>query len=79
MLKKSYRLDSIYKFVPKLLFFRQKLPVEMSGKAPMDMITYYRLFGMNRKPQEAIDIQTFNSNSKHIVVAHNKNVSKNRS
>ena len=51
----------------------------MSGKAPMDMITYYRLFGMNRKPQEAIDIQTFNSNSKHIIVAHNKNVSKNQS
>jgi len=57
----------------KSLLDQQKLPVEMSGKAPMDMITYYRLFGMNRKPQEAIDIQTFNSNSKHIVVAHNKN------
>ena len=41
----------------------------------MDMITYYRLFGMTRQPQETVDVQTFNTNSKHITVAHNKNVS----
>ena len=47
----------------------------MSGKMPMDMITYYRLFGMNRQPHEGVDVQTFSSDSKHIIVAHNKNVS----
>ena len=47
----------------------------MAGKQPMDMITYYRLFGMTRQPQETVDVQTFNTNSKHITVAHNKNVS----
>ena len=49
----------------------------MSGKQPMDMITYYRLFGMTRMPEETTDIQTFNPHSKHIIVAHNKNVSNN--
>ena len=58
-----------------ILVFRQKIPVEMSGKMPMDMITYYRLFGMNRQPHEGVDVQTFSSDSKHIIVAHNKNVS----
>ena len=47
----------------------------MAGKQPMDMITYYRLFGMTRQPQETVDVQTFNTNSKHITAAHNKNVS----
>ena len=47
----------------------------MAGKQPMDMITYYRLFGMTRQPHETVDIQTFKTNSKHIIVAHNKNVS----
>ena len=57
------------------IYFRQKIPVEMAGKQPMDMITYYRLFGMTRMPREGTDAQTYNSNSKHIIVAHNKNVS----
>jgi len=57
----------------KNLLDEQKIPVEMSGKMPMDMITYYRLFGMNRQPHEGVDVQTFSSDSKHIIVAHNKN------
>ena len=58
-----------------IFYLREKIPVEMSGKQPMDMITYYRLFGTTRMPRELTDIQTFNPNSKHIIVAHNKNVS----
>lgn len=57
----------------KTLIDEERIPVEMSGKQPMDMITYYRLFGMTRMPREGNDVQTFNSNSKHIIVAHNKN------
>ena len=65
------------RFVKKqdILIFRQQIPVEMAGKQPMDMITYYRLFGMTRMPRDTTDVQTFHPDSKHIIVAHNQNVS----
>ena len=39
-----------------------------------DMKTYYNLFGVNRVPGEPKDSLMFNPNSKHIIIAHNKNV-----
>ena len=55
-------------------FCRQTLPVEFAGKQPIDMKTYYNLFGVNRVPGEPKDSLIFNPNSKHIIIAHNKNV-----
>ena len=45
----------------------------MMGKTPLDMIQYYLLFGVHRFPESPKDRLTFNSDSKHIVVAHNDN------
>ena len=56
------------------IFCRQTLPVEFAGKQPIDMKTYYNLFGVNRVPGEPKDSLIFNPNSKHIIIAHNKNV-----
>ena len=46
---------------------------DVLGKTPLDMIQYYLLFGVNRFPEAPKDRLTFNSDSKHIVVAHNNN------
>ena len=59
----------------KTMLDNQTLPVEFAGKQPIDMKTYYNLFGVNRVPGEPKDSLIFNPNSKHIIVAHNKNVS----
>ena len=59
----------------KTMLDNQTLPVEFARKQPIDMKTYYNLFGVNRVPGEPKDSLIFNPNSKHIIVAHNKNVS----
>ena len=59
----------------KTMLDNQTLPVEFAGKQPIDMKTYYNLIGVNRVPGEPKDSLIFNPNSKHIIVAHNKNVS----
>jgi len=57
----------------KTMLDQQTLPVEFMGKQPVDMKTYYNLFGVNRVPRENVDQLMFNPNSKHIIIAHNKN------
>ena len=49
--------------------------VEMSGKAPMDMQQYYKLFGASRISGSPKDIQQFKPKSTYAVVIHNGNVS----
>lgn len=58
----------------KSLLDSQSIPVEMQGRSPLDMITYYRLFGVTRMPGLAVDRQTFHPNSNHIAVAYRNNV-----
>lgn len=72
------RLDFTAKMLVGVLDFKtmldkQTLPVEFAGKQPIDMKTYYNLFGVNRVPGEPKDSLIFNPNSKHIIIAHNKN------
>jgi len=72
------RLEYTAKMLVGILDFKtmldnQTLPVEFAGKQPIDMKTYYNLFGVNRVPGEPKDSLIFNPNSKHIIVAHNKN------
>lgn len=50
------------------------VPVEMSGKQPMDMIQYYRLFGATRIPGATKDGQRVTGNSDYGIVAHNGHV-----
>ena len=45
----------------------------MLGDTPLDMLQYYLLFGVHRFPESPKDRLTFNTDSKHIVVAHNNN------
>ena len=51
------------------------IPVEMSGKFPMDMNQYYKLFGATRIPGSPKDCQQFYPDSNYIVVVHRGNVS----
>ena len=46
------------------------IPVDMSGKNPMDMRQYYRLFGATRIPGQTKDSQIVNGDSDYIVIAH---------
>ncbi len=57
-----------------IMLGKQAIPVETMGKAPMDMVQYYRLFGTTRIPGETQDTLSFNSDSKHIIVMHNNHV-----
>jgi hypothetical protein len=45
----------------------------MLGDTPLDMLQYYLLFGVHRFPESPKDRLTYNTDSKHIVVAHNNN------
>ena len=49
------------------------IPVEMSGKFPMDMNQYYKLFGATRIPGSPKDSQQFYPDSNYIVVVHHGN------
>lgn len=58
-----------------LVVFRDKIPLDMMGKDPLDMNQYKRVFGTCRIPGVEKDGLVFHSGSKHIVVVHNNNVS----
>lgn len=45
------------------------------GKEPLDMNQYKKIFGTCRIPGEKLDGLEYNSDSRHIVIAKNNNVS----
>ena len=53
---------------------RQEYPIDMSGKDPMEMEQYYKMFGTCRIPAEKMDYLKYNENSKHIVILHKHRV-----
>ncbi|XP_042149487.1 carnitine O-acetyltransferase, partial [Ixodes scapularis] len=59
----------------KLLIERQHLPPDVSGKAPLDMSQYQRIFSVYRTPAIACDQLDFNTplekSGKHVVAIHN--------
>ena len=71
------------KFVDAAIDYKCRLdsgtiPIEMSGKFPMDMQQYYKLFGSTRISGSPKDIQQIIPTSTHAIVVHNGNVSKYR-
>merc|ERR1719334_2568427 len=52
----------------KISVDNQSIPVEMQGKKPLDMQQYFKVFGTTRLPSAPLDTQSFNPDSKHIVV-----------
>ena len=74
MLKFTSRLvEAVIEY--KDLLDQGLVPVEMSGKSPMDMIQYYRLFGANRNPGPDKDSQKIIPDSDRFLVSSNGNVS----
>lgn len=57
----------------KSLIDNDKIPVEMMGKNPLDMIQYKKVFGTCRVPHAKRDKLSFN-NSKHVTVIHNNHI-----
>ena len=47
-----------------------EIPIDMSGKSPMDMRQYYRLFGATRIAGQFKDSQVVNDKADYIVVAY---------
>ncbi len=71
----EYKMLS-YQNVPfywHLIFKQFFLFPDMLGDTPLDMLQYYLLFGVHRFPESPKDRLTYNTDSKHIVVAHNNN------
>ncbi|XP_017769872.1 PREDICTED: carnitine O-acetyltransferase-like isoform X1 [Nicrophorus vespilloides] len=54
----------------KKLIDDDKIPVDMMGKEPLDMQQYKKVFGTCRNPALPRDVQEFNPQSNHIIVAH---------
>lgn len=57
-----------------LLFYRDKIPLDMMGKDPLDMNQYKKVFGTCRIPGLKRDRLEFHPDSTHIVVACNNQV-----
>jgi len=55
----------------KISVDNQAIPVEMQGGKPLDMQQYFKVFGTTRLPAMPIDTQSFNPESKHIIVIYN--------
>ena len=51
------------------------IPVEMSGKLPMDMNQYYKLFGATRISGSPKDMQQIDRHSTYAIIVHRGNVS----
>jgi len=54
----------------KIAVDNQTIAVEMQGGKPLDMQQYFKVFGTTRLPATPLDTQSFNPNSKHIVVIY---------
>ena len=59
----------------KISVDNQTIPVEMQGGEPMDMQhqQYFKVFGTTRLPATPLDKQSFNPDSKHIIVIYKNN------
>jgi len=57
----------------KISIDNQTIPVEMQGGKPLDMQQYFKVFGTTRMPDSPLDKQSFNPDSKHIVVIYKNN------
>eukprot|EP00092_Neocalanus_flemingeri_P016041 GFUD01017361.1.p1 GENE.GFUD01017361.1~~GFUD01017361.1.p1 ORF type:complete len:687 (-),score=159.37 GFUD01017361.1:44-2104(-) len=55
----------------KIAVDNQTIPVEMQGGKPLDMQQYFKVFGTTRMPAMPSDKQSFNPQSKHILVIYN--------
>ena len=58
-----------------IVHFRNQLEPDKLGESYLDMSQYYRLFGTIRTPGPNCDELTLNPDSRHIIVAHNNQVS----
>ena len=73
------RLQFTARFLEAVLIYKSQLDeglvqVEVSGKEPMDMIQYFRLFGATRLPGSTRDTQRFCPQSHHFLLLHQGNV-----
>ncbi|KAM3959049.1 carnitine O-Acetyl-Transferase isoform 2-T2 [Aphomia sociella] len=57
----------------KDLIDSDKIPTEMMGKNPLDMLQYKKIFGTCRIPGDKRDKLSFND-SKHVTVIHNNHI-----
>ncbi|XP_059048863.1 carnitine O-acetyltransferase-like [Achroia grisella] len=57
----------------KALIDSDKIPTEMMGKNPLDMLQYKKIFGTCRIPGDKKDKLSFND-SKHVTVIHNNHI-----
>jgi len=54
----------------KIAVDNKTIPVEMQGGKPLDMQQYFKVFGTTRMPALPLDKQSFNPESKHIIVIY---------
>ena len=57
----------------KITVDNQTIPVEMQSGKPLDMQQYFKVFGTTRLPAIPLDKQSFNPNSKHVIVIYKNN------
>jgi len=54
----------------KIAIDNKTIPVDMQGVKPLDMQQYFKVFGTTRMPSIPLDTQSFNPESKHIIVIY---------